>query len=60
VQQARNLAVELGMQVDSPRFLLRDRDAKYTESFDAVFEADDIHIIRIVAAQRLSSRLATA
>ncbi|WP_406469244.1 hypothetical protein [Streptomyces sp. NBC_01594] len=33
VQQARNLAVELGVWVDSLRFLLRDRDAKYTESF---------------------------
>jgi hypothetical protein len=46
VQQARNLAVELGMRVDSPRFLLRDRDARYTESFDAVFAADDIRVVR--------------
>ncbi|MEU2982643.1 integrase [Streptomyces hirsutus] len=46
VQQARNIAVELGIRVDSLRFLLRDRDAKYTESFDAVFEADDIRIVR--------------
>ncbi len=46
VQQARNLAVELGIRVDSLRFLLRDRDAKYTESFDAVFKADDIQVMR--------------
>ncbi|MFI0733780.1 integrase core domain-containing protein [Streptomyces sp. NPDC021225] len=46
VQQARNLAVELGVRVDSLRFLLRDRDAKYTESFDAVFKADDIQVMR--------------
>ncbi|WP_420719407.1 hypothetical protein [Streptomyces sp. RTd22] len=46
VQQARNLAVELGVRVESLRFLLRDRDAKYTESFDAVFKADDIQVMR--------------
>jgi hypothetical protein len=57
VQQARNLAVESGMRMDSLRFLLRDRDAKYTESFDAVFEADDIRIIRTASrAPRMNTR----
>jgi len=46
MQQARNLAVELGVRVESLRFLLRDRDAKYTECFDAVFKADDIQVMR--------------
>ena len=46
VQQARNPAIEMGLQADSLRFLLRDRDAKYTESFDAVFAADDIQAVR--------------
>ncbi|MFF1756578.1 integrase core domain-containing protein [Streptomyces sp. NPDC058266] len=45
VQQARNLAMALGCRMDSLRYLIRDRDTKYTHSFDAVFEADDVKIL---------------
>ncbi|MFG2561809.1 integrase core domain-containing protein [Streptomyces sp. NPDC048496] len=46
VQQARNLAADLGVRMESLRFLLRDRDGKYGQSFDAVFEAEEIKILQ--------------
>ena len=46
VQRARNLLVELDDRVDSLRFLIRDRDAKFTAAFDAVFESVGIDILR--------------
>jgi putative transposase len=44
--QARNLVMELGDHVDRFRFLIRDRDSKFTTAFDAVFTGADIRIIR--------------
>ncbi|WP_344412646.1 integrase core domain-containing protein [Amycolatopsis minnesotensis] len=46
VQRARNLLVELDDRVDGLRFLIRDRDAKFTAAFDAVFESVGIDILR--------------
>jgi transposase InsO family protein len=45
-QQARNLLMELGDRADQVRFLIRDRDSKFTAAFDAVFTGPDIRIIR--------------
>jgi putative transposase len=45
-QQARNLLMELDGRADRFRFLIRDRDSKFTKSFDAVFTGADIRIIR--------------
>jgi putative transposase len=45
VQQARNLTADLGTRLDSLRFLLRDRDGKYSPAFDAVFKAEEMDIL---------------
>jgi transposase InsO family protein len=45
-QQARNLAAEVGTRLDSLRFLLRDRDDKYSPAFDTVFQSEEINILK--------------
>jgi transposase InsO family protein len=43
-QQARNLAIEGSLA--RTRFLIRDRDAKYSGPFDEVFRSEGLHVIR--------------
>ncbi|MFC5059823.1 integrase core domain-containing protein [Saccharothrix xinjiangensis] len=45
-QQARNLTADLGHRTESLRFLLRDRDGKYSQTFDTIFQADDLRVIK--------------
>jgi putative transposase len=45
-QQARNLLMNLDDQAQGLKFLIRDRDTKFTAVFDAVFSSAAVRIIR--------------
>ena len=56
VQQARNLALDLNERFEDFRFLIRDRGSNFTASFDAVFQAAGITILRTaVQAPRMNA-----
>jgi transposase InsO family protein len=45
-QQARNLLMQLEDGDARPRFLVRDRDCKFTRDFDEVFRSEGIRVIK--------------
>jgi hypothetical protein len=45
-QQARNLALNLDARTTPVRFLIRDRDAKFSRPFDMVLRSEGMRIIR--------------
>jgi putative transposase len=45
-QQARNLFMQLEGKDVRPRYLIRDRDSKFTRAFDEVFRSEGIRVIK--------------
>ena len=45
-QQARNFMIATGERIEEFRLLVRDRDTKFTASFDAVFADAGITVVR--------------
>jgi putative transposase len=45
-QQARNLSMNLAGCANPVQFLIRDRDSKFTSSFDAVLAGEDTRVIK--------------
>jgi hypothetical protein len=57
-QQARNLLMDLDQSAQRFRILVRDRDTKFTNAFDAVFAATGITVLRTPPQSPLANTFA--
>ena len=56
VRQARNLLMDLGDAGVRTRFVLHDRDASFTQAFDAVFQAAGIRVVQVPRMNSIMER----
>jgi hypothetical protein len=52
IQQGRQVMWTFAERAEPLRFLIRDRDQKFTDGFDAVFRSDRIEVVRTPFARR--------
>ncbi len=60
VQRARELSMERPQGMTTPRFLIRDRDSKFTRVFDDVFASDGTRVIMTPVQARTPTRSRSA
>ncbi len=58
-QQARNPLMDLADRTERFKFLLRDRDAKFAATFDAIFTSEGIRIVRMPVGAPRAKHLAS-